>query len=141
MLSSLENCQAVVSEGSTVDICMVHLVSRAQLGWPPTGTSQSITDLREAHASPVATTASMALTFSLSFIQYQSQNKQRDIETAGIQKEARHTPIMPFKYLPRRKAFPPSPEGTKMCSSQINISDQTSSSGSNVTFLKMQIEN
>lgn len=28
-----------------------------------------------------------------------------------------------------------------MCSSQINISDQTDSSGSNVTFLKMQIGN
>ena len=110
-------------------------------GLAPTGTSPSITDLREAHASPAATTASMALTLSLSFIQYQSHNRRRDIETAGSQREARHTPITPFKYLLHRKAFPPSPEGTKMCSSQINISDQTSSSGSNVTFLKMQIEN
>lgn len=140
-MSSLENCQAVLSEGSTVDICMVCLASRAQLGWPPTGTSQYITDLRDAHASPAAAMGSMALTLSLSLIQYQSQNRQRDIETAGIQREARHTPVTLFKCLPRRKGFPPSPEGSKMCSSQIKISDQTSSSGSNVTFLKMQIEN
>ena len=74
------------------------LVSKAQRGLAQAWrTSQYFTDLGIAHAAPAATTGSVALTLSFSLIWYQSQNRQRDVETAGIQRETQHTPVTLFK--------------------------------------------
>lgn len=87
-------------------------------------------------------TGAMPLTLSFSPVWCQSQRHPTNWGTAGPQR----THCNPLQTASALKAADPTPTpaapgGAEMCSSQINISDQTDSSGSNVTFLKMQIGN